>query len=67
MSYQRARVPSIHRSVAGFNTAVRDYGLAVMEQALLVGSADHIDDDDAGAEAVSQATEVLRCRCAPLP
>ena len=40
--------------------AVRAYALAVMERALMVGSADHIDDYDAGAEALRKEIEEAR-------
>ena len=39
--------------------AIATYALAVMEKALMVGSADHIDDYDTGADALRKEIEEL--------
>ncbi len=58
-----ANGPDCHPSIEAWddlNAAVRAGFLAVMEKALMVGSADHIDDYDAGAEALRREIEELK-------
>ncbi len=58
----RQRRPSAAVDVQEDNVmeAVRAGFLVVMEEALMAGSADHIDDFDTGAEALRREIEELR-------